>query len=618
MPKLSRLRFVSIGHLNARFDDITLDLRDDSGHATDTVLWLRNGGGKSSLLNLFYSGIRPHQREFLGSSQDKKELKEYVKQDDRSVVVYEWELDGKSGQLSFEDHIDTFLTGAFYEHRNGKLKRLFFSCRVSPEHSELTLGGLPIFRRDGGGVKRRNLSSFREEWSGLQKKHPAFKVTYTEGHEDWKATLNDAGIDTELFRYQLTMNRREGGADELFRFTSHEAFVDFLLELVLDPSLGSRVQKNIEQHRKDLRKRVQHYRPESELLAGLVGRLGPMQTVAESRQSLRLEAHQCDASLQRFIEHSDDLGQQVSADSTTLARYRDDQASLANEVAEQSESMKRQAATLRHVAATLHHAEMVAENEQQTDRRKQADRMLKVWNAAIPLRNAQRFERKAKQNQERLQELEAEHKPLHDQLCAAADMYASALTDVIDNDAEAIRKAEQSKNDLHGQVSTANRRLTELASKIATLNSRVAQIKRLLDAAESARKSLVANGVLQCDESGQAAVARWNDRLSELDSDINSSEAKLIEYRKAKEEFTKQNVLEENKAKTFKEERNRIQQQLDNALSRKQQLESNALLLNVLEADPIDINKLTQASWQLLRDKLEELLTSIVSLKISK
>ena len=47
MPKLARLRLVSIGHPSARFGDLVLDFRDPDGRATDATLWLRNGGGKS-------------------------------------------------------------------------------------------------------------------------------------------------------------------------------------------------------------------------------------------------------------------------------------------------------------------------------------------------------------------------------------------------------------------------------------------------------------------------------------------------------------------------------------------------------------------------------------------
>ena len=55
MPRLLRLHFASIGHEHARLAPLTLDFRHDQGTGADSVVWLRNAGGKSSILNLFYS-----------------------------------------------------------------------------------------------------------------------------------------------------------------------------------------------------------------------------------------------------------------------------------------------------------------------------------------------------------------------------------------------------------------------------------------------------------------------------------------------------------------------------------------------------------------------------------
>ena len=50
MPQLLRLRFVSLGHPQARMDDLVLDFQGPDGRPVDSTLWLRNGGGKSSVI----------------------------------------------------------------------------------------------------------------------------------------------------------------------------------------------------------------------------------------------------------------------------------------------------------------------------------------------------------------------------------------------------------------------------------------------------------------------------------------------------------------------------------------------------------------------------------------
>ena len=66
MAKLLRLHLTSVGHKDARFFPLMLDFRDRDGLPTDVVVWLMNGGGKSSLMNLFYSSFLPETRKFLG------------------------------------------------------------------------------------------------------------------------------------------------------------------------------------------------------------------------------------------------------------------------------------------------------------------------------------------------------------------------------------------------------------------------------------------------------------------------------------------------------------------------------------------------------------------------
>ena len=119
MPELARLRYASVGHPNARMDDLTLDFLDAQGKPTDSTIWLRNGGGKSSILNLFFAIMRTGRREFLGGKADSKQrrLEDYILPNDRGVVVAEWELDVASDTLEFAREPGSFLTGVFYERR---------------------------------------------------------------------------------------------------------------------------------------------------------------------------------------------------------------------------------------------------------------------------------------------------------------------------------------------------------------------------------------------------------------------------------------------------------------------------------------------------------------------
>lgn len=95
MARLRRIHLASIGHKDARFFPLTIDLRDELGSGSDAVLWLRNGGGKSSVLNLYFSIFQPRLTRFLGAKAEHKEraLTDYVKAEDIAFVVTEWDID---------------------------------------------------------------------------------------------------------------------------------------------------------------------------------------------------------------------------------------------------------------------------------------------------------------------------------------------------------------------------------------------------------------------------------------------------------------------------------------------------------------------------------------------
>ena len=234
MPKLGRLRFVSIGHPNARMQDLTLNLSDLSGLPSDSTIWLRNGGGKSSILSLFFALLRPNRRDFLGSKADAKQrrLENYILPNDRSVVAAEWATDTQDGLMSDESApIPRMLTGVFYEYASGvrdNLRRLFFSVKVSDDVPETQLATIPIDTETNDGHRvRRTMMSFKQTWHALRDSHPGLQFFCTENQTEWSEKLQSAGLDPGLFGYQLIMNSREGGADELFRFNSPDDFIDF-------------------------------------------------------------------------------------------------------------------------------------------------------------------------------------------------------------------------------------------------------------------------------------------------------------------------------------------------------------------------------------------------------
>ncbi|MBL9100179.1 MAG: hypothetical protein JNL82_04420 [Myxococcales bacterium] len=253
-----RLHFASIGHRDARLSPLTLDLRDENhGTGVDTVLWLRNGGGKSSILNLFFSLLRPGARDFLGSAAEGKSrrLADYVKDNDLAYVVSEWDLAPRLDLLgSAPTHIHVLgqvlsWKGLQRSPDESKLRKLLFSFHAG---AGLGFDDLPI---RGLGEPVGSFEAFREWLAGHKSRSPAQQVFYTDAPSTWRAHLGQLGLDPDLMKVQVEMNTREGAADESFRFHDARAFVDFFLQLAMDLDKASELSANLETFRSKLQQR---------------------------------------------------------------------------------------------------------------------------------------------------------------------------------------------------------------------------------------------------------------------------------------------------------------------------------------------------------------------------
>jgi hypothetical protein len=620
MPRLSRLRFVSIGHKNARFEDLTLDFRDAAGHATDSTLWLRNAGGKTSMLNLFFAGIRPNRREFLGKQAEaKRDLREYVQTDDHAVVAYEWELDGKTGRFEFDGDVDRFITGTFYEWRGGDLKPLYFACRVAPDESRLTLTGLPLYRQENGRpVGRRTALAFRQEWLALQKLYPNCHVVATDVQSEWKSILDTAGVDPELFRYQIAMNHREGGADDLFRFESHDKFVDFLLHLVLDGSLAETVRQNLDKHRDDLRRRKHRLIPEQELLSGLTLRLAPLHDIAAERERSLALGSTCKTRMSSLLELTSVriAGYTAQADQQSVLQ---EQELSAAEIAEgKSKTARQSAATARFGGALLRFQAAQEEYESAQRRLEEADWQKKLWEAAIPLRNAKRYERRANEYRAELTHKRSEHQPLYDELCQAACQYATSLQAKI----ESLRRSEsdfaQQERSWRSKAAALRNEIAKGQTNSAKDRAEINRLEGLLAEGQEQNELLIQAGILRNEEPGVAADIRLTTQLTEVSGEISRTEQTLRECRLRKDQLSELKQSAALRATQSSEREREAREQLVKAILARQQLEQSNALRQTLEVETVDIDQLSDASFELLRRRASNTFDRIVTLRIAR
>lgn len=596
MPRLLRLRFLSVGHAGARFDDLLLDLRDRDGDATDSTLWLRNGGGKTSLLSLFFALLRPDKREFLGLKVTGKteghpnELKDFVLAEDRSVVVSEWVLDG-GASLFADAQPQRYLTGVFYERRSSAdddVQRLFFAGYVAGDDPAMQITGLPLYASTERRA-RRTLSAFRQEWLALRERHPALQAVCTDNQREWGQILDGVGIDTELFAYQLRMNRRESGADELFRFSEHERFIDFLLEVAHTSELGDRLRQNLSTLRKELIERKDRLKPEQELIAGLAERLGPLIEVARERQQQRDAAGRVRAELDALRGY---VAERLAELETERKRSSDAQESARNQATQSKRdavAAERRAVELRLRAASARQSQAQEDLRHLGEKREEALRQRHMWEAAVPLRAALKAEQRVSEHRQALDAQQTDQAPLRSQTEQAAERFAAALAHEIStlNGEAAQHDAVAEEADTlarHANSAGASLR-TELKQSRTSIEQHLTALREI----ENRREQLFADGVLLTGETCSVAITRLTEAKQAANTEAEAAYTAEKQHRAEAEQLASDCRTVERRQQESVAKASSLAQALDEASEAERALCKNPLLAQLFQVEAKEV-----------------------------
>jgi len=237
MWQLARIHVQGLGPADARFDPLTLDLQGPDGPA-HSVLWLANGGGKTTLLRLVFHVLRFSEARKIGKELPGSQtaLSGLLNPGDVGHVVLEWAWTGAARRLDNEpDRLITALVCGLRAGREGgkasDVARSFYSLGPG---SVLGFDELRSAMVTGG---RRTMPAAYLDWLRDQDaRRPGVRLTVTETINRWEAHLLDLGVDPALFRYQIEMNQGEGGADGLLsRMREPRDVVAFLLRSVVPP-----------------------------------------------------------------------------------------------------------------------------------------------------------------------------------------------------------------------------------------------------------------------------------------------------------------------------------------------------------------------------------------------
>jgi hypothetical protein len=237
MWQLARIHVQGLGPPDARFDPLTLDLQGPDGPA-HSVLWLANGGGKTTLLRLVFHVLRFSEARKIGKELPGSQtaLSGLLNPGDVGHVVLEWAWTGAARRLGNEPErlITALVCGLRAGREGGKasdVTRSFYSLGPG------SVLGFDEVRSAMVTDGRRTMPVAYLDWLRDQDaRRPGVRLTVTETINRWEAHLLDLGVDPALFRYQIEMNQGEGGADGLLsRMREPRDVVAFLLRSVVSP-----------------------------------------------------------------------------------------------------------------------------------------------------------------------------------------------------------------------------------------------------------------------------------------------------------------------------------------------------------------------------------------------
>jgi hypothetical protein len=532
MAKLLRLHLSCVGHKDARFFPLTLEFRNRHGDPTECVVWLMNGGGKSSMMNLFYSSILPESREFLGSKidskSDKRKLTDYVKANDLAVILSEWQMPSATNLFSGTRIVGQVLVwkgGVATPDDESRLEREFFTFRGS---EQMPFDSLPFH-----GLAPQPLTSITKvkEWlAQLSAEYPQLEVERADQRSKgkWRDILDRAGIDTELFNYHLKMNVREGGAAELFKVRDTMEFVDLFLQMALNSEQADKTREQIEAVREKLLRLPQKELEESFAFA-LLEQLRPLSHEASAATGSEIawrEQRRGNFLLRTAIENS------IKTTEQSLTKITADLANIGKSRANaHKQKLARQEYRLNYHNLARELTFREAQQAEASAREKLQAALVGKNLAAAGIRFARIASRRLQLDElNRLREAElTEEKPVLDELHALGAAYKAALSDDLARIDELLKT---SKNELSKEIGNhdeAAKSLTQLRDDHARTTSELETVKRRLVQRDQRRASLRQEGFLLPDEKAVDALERWRIEQQSVESAVSAAEARMDE-----------------------------------------------------------------------------------------
>jgi hypothetical protein len=536
MLKLRRCHLSCIGNRSARFSPVSLDFSKGES-AENSVIFLENGGGKTTLAAFLCLTLWPEQNHFLlkAAKNPKARVANYLSPGQSAFIILECET--RVSGLSDEPVVRVI--GQMLRRRDtteqSPVDRHFFTFLPRPG---MAFDDLPIHGINGQ-PSSLSFDDFRAWLKERQGQFAGAELWDGSSVEEYIKKLREIHAEPELVRVQVDLNKREGGIDDHFKehCADSRKFVHTFLDLALQSAKGDETVGVLVRFLAEWQN-VGHLEDETafcdDFAAALAALADAQDRWSQSNKKLCDCQQRASGLWQRLNRRVDELKRQ-HGETTEAHRIEKGQAAKAKQEMDNSYhhtiSYELEWLELRAHEA----ARDAADADEKCKRAERADRLAKL---ALLLGEIERLRRDLEAKRRVLTEKQAELAPLLAKLNSLGAAFASRLGNeekrlVLESDETAgLLKTEQDRD------KGFEKSQQDLAVESSQHERTLKEVKNFFDRRRNQRDQLGEKGFLAPNERAEDGRIRW-------DAKRQSEEANAVEQRQRQKQLT-QRLIELN------------------------------------------------------------------------
>ncbi|MFX0102179.1 MAG: hypothetical protein ACFFCS_21615 [Candidatus Hodarchaeota archaeon] len=538
MPTMKRIILKNIGHPKALFEDLEINCRtmDIKGkkRGSDTYILAANGVGKTSLIGLVFSVIRPMAYEFpRGEGNQRRRFKDYVPSKGTCHVMIEWILD------ETEDGIPKMLlTGMVAERRSrDHILQLFYSSNYleNTKDNELTPDNFPVLNENDEYLSISEIKEFfRKNY-----KSQDLLVNYTEKKSEWEDFLKLWYIEPELYRIQATMNQRESSQDAMLNFGTNEGLIKHLVGLITpfeNTDQDKETVNEVKEHFEEL-KEIPSLREQKEFIMIILKKLGKGREIQKSRDAVKNKLHENLTNLEReiftgmgeirkisyFVDNKRDI----------VVQKQQDLVEVKNKV----EVTEKEILVAKHRLITSKSTQKKNEDTELKKKEQELKHTKTLLGALIPYREYLKSRTRCEHLQNQLKEAAA---PLEKTYHESALLYGLKLGVLIDQKRSYLEKLKDEKEAIGKDKDEKNKELGSLETFIKSTRSRKEKITSKIDRINKVHEGFIGEKILLPGEIPPDAIVRMETNRDEIIEIVDKmgEEIKISNEKLVKEEIS--------------------------------------------------------------------------------